>query len=309
MARAALFVVVGLVGCQEYEGFVDLREQSFTETFEIGGAKTDILFYADTSSSMQRELIELGASFEDFMQRLVGAEDDWQILAVTGPEGCGNGGILTPDTPEYAEKFAIGIATPPGRDDVDEWGLFNARQAILRSVPGACNAGFMRDGAVLHVVFLADERDSSPGYELGGDYWRDYTDTIVYAKGDAERVRFSAVVGPPNGGCAGAEPGTGYADAALSNGGEVLSICDDWDSQIDILADASVTRDTFPLAHEPVLDSIRVQQNGEDRAGWHYDAVQVAVVLTEDLPRADDVVTVQYRAFVDVAADTADDGS
>ena len=40
--------------------------------------------------------------------------DDRQLIAVTGPDGCGVGGVLTADTANYSDIFAEGIITPPG---------------------------------------------------------------------------------------------------------------------------------------------------------------------------------------------------
>lgn len=290
-----------LFACNEYEVLTDTREQDFTETFEVAGARTDILFYGDTSHSMERELLELGDAIDEFVARVEENSADWRMLAVTGPTGCGVEGIFTPETADLRSRFAGAIRTPPGGDDVDEWGLFNVYKAVLESGPGGCNEGFVRDEATLHVVFLSDEPDSSPGWQMEGEYWRDYVDPILYLKDDPAQVRFSAIVGPTPSGCQGAAPGFGYADAARATGGETLSICADWSSDVDVLADASIQVAFFALAHEPILETVQVAVDDEPReTGWAYDAEAGGIRFSEDLPGAWDEVRVQYRAVVEV---------
>ena len=100
---------------------------------------------------------------------------DWQLLAVTGPNGCGNNGVIDATTEDYATLFAQGILTPPGEDLVDEWGLYNVREAVRNSAAGGCNEGFIRDDAILHIIFISDEDDNSPGWDEGdADYRKNF---------------------------------------------------------------------------------------------------------------------------------------
>ena len=104
---------------------------------------------------------------------------------------------------------------------------------MIQTGQGGCNEGFLRDDAILHVVFISDEDDNSPGWNEGDpDYWLDYVDQIITIKGREDQVRFSAITGPAPDGCDGAEPGFGYNEAVTSIGGERLNICQDWASQI-----------------------------------------------------------------------------
>ncbi len=290
-----------LVGCNEYTTFRDTREDDVAERFEIKGVKADVLFYSDTSGSMQRELAKLGRSVTSFIDRLDDAAQDWQMITVTGPEGCGNQGILTPQTPDYEAKFTTGINQAPAEDLVDEWGLFNVFKAVLKSAPGQCNEGFVRDDALLHVIFLSDEADTSPGYQLGGEYWRDYVDPVLYIKDSPEQVKFSAIVGPVPNGCEGADPGHGYADAVAATSGELISICSTWEDQIGLLADASIGQSFFPLQWVPlVLEDIVVEVNDEERLeGWFYDAENQGIQFADPIPGAYDIVDVYNRALVE----------
>lgn len=263
---------------------------------DVAGA--DLLFFGDTSGSMAVELTTLGSEIEGLIASLSAFTESWQLLAVTGPTGCGVNGVLTPETADYASLFAAGLLTPPGEDLVDEWGLYNADQAVQATDEGECNAGFMREGARLHVIFISDEDDNSPGYDSGdASYWTTYVDSIIAAKGSVDDVRFSAIVGPVPDGCDGAEPGTGYTDAVLATGGSLISICDDWTSQLDTLVDVSVEHTTFPLSRLPVRSTLEVMVNGSTRGqGWTYDRFQNAVVFTVAPPSTGDQVAIAYNA-------------
>jgi len=224
--------------------------------------------------------------------------DDWQLLAVTGPDGCGVNGVLTPQTQNYEELFAQAIVTPPGQDEVDEWGLYNVATAIELTGEGECNQGFLRDDAMLHVVFISDEDDNSPGWEEGGDYWRDYVDDVLAAKTYDGAVAFSAVAGPVPDGCEGAEPGWGYADAVEDTEGEFLSICEPWYEELGVLVDVSVRRSVFWLAQTPIVDTIEVEVNQVAREDWSYDAELNAVLFSTDAPQSGDEVLIRYEPEV-----------
>jgi hypothetical protein len=305
-----ILLCLGLAACSEYKlnGDDDARgdtgltppepvEQREDRWDVTEGWGSDVLFFGDTSSSMTEELQTLGARIEEFVTELATYTDDWQLLAVTGPSGCGVGGVITPETPDYAATFAAGILTPPGDDLVDEWGLYNAVAALEQVGPGACNEGFLREDAMLSVVMITDEDDNSPGWDSGdGDYWRAYVDAMVAAKGSADAVSVSAVAGPMPDGCLGAEPGNGYAQAVGATDGAFLSICDAWYEQLDAVVDVSVARAVFELSAVPVPQTLRVAVDGQVREGdWEYDPEINAVRFIADPPRSGDVVVIRYE--------------
>ena len=299
-----------LAACSEYEfhpGEDELPGDTATvepvelddgsaDTWDLSQSDVDVLFFGDTSGSMAVELKTLGGQVTDFVERLSSYTDRWQLLAVTGPDGCGNGGVLSADVADYAALFAAGITTAPGADEVDEWGLYNAAQALEMTDDGECNAGFLRDDARLHVIFISDEDDNSPGWDSGDEeYWRPYVDQILDRKGDPDLVLFSGVIGPLPDGCDGAEPGRGYAEAVEATGGELLSICEAWYDELDSLVDASIRYALFHLSEVPLVDSLEVSVNGDLRlSGWSYDETDNAIRFVADAPVMGDHVTVTY---------------
>jgi hypothetical protein len=305
-----ILLCLALAACNEYKlsgdddayGDTGWRTPQPTEQREdrwdvSEGWGTDVLFFGDTSSSMTEELQTLGARIEEFVTELATYTEDWQLLAVTGPDGCGVGGVITPATPDYAATFAAGILTPPGDDLVDEWGLYNVVAALEQTGRRECNAGFLREDAMLSVVLISDEDDNSPGWDSGdADYWQTYVDAMVAAKGSADAVTVSAVAGPLPDGCPGAEPGTGYAEAVEATGGEFLSICDAWYEHLDAVVDVSVARAIFELSAVPVPETLRVAVDGYVREGdWEYDCELNAVRFLTDPPRAGDQVAIRYE--------------
>ena len=261
----------------------------------------DILFFGDTSMSMTEELETLGAKMTSFVEGLVSYTDDWQLIAVTGPNGCGVGGVLRPDHPNYATVFAQGIITPPGEDLVDEWGLYNVQQALEESKTGGCNAGFLRENARLHIVFISNEDDNSPGWDSGDSgYWREYYSAIAAYKSTPEQLMFYGIIGPDSDVCYGVEPGTGYSELIAETEGENLSICEDWEQDIDRLVDATVSYPLFALNQVPIEASIRVEIDEELQEGnWTYESARNSVLFGENPPTLGNSVRIVYEYYPD----------
>lgn len=311
MLRATLIAAV-LTGCSDYdftkrhtvdeprldtgtpEPYAGPTTQTHVDTFQID-QKTDVLVFGDTSGSMEVELLTLADNVGVFVDRLAELVVDWQLMAVTGPDGCAQQGVLTAADGDYRERFAAGITTPPGVDLVDEWGLYNSMIALENTGIDGCNSGFLREDALLHVVIISDEDDNSPGYEDGGDYWKDYVLAMQAIKGDAWKVHLSFVGGAVPDGCDGAEPGYGYWEAVQFTEGEFISICDDWASQLSVLADISASQSTFSLSHDPILASLRLFVNSEERTdGWSFRESDNAIHFDENAPWSGDIVKVAY---------------
>jgi hypothetical protein len=297
MMRALVWIAVA--GCMDYNPGApvgppspeDVPDGSILEEFDGGGSSSvDVIVFGDTSGSMAEELRTLGDAIQPFVDRLATHVDDWQLAAVTGDSGCTVSGILTPETPDYARKFADAIVQPAGSDDSAEMGLQNV--ALVMEDDRGCNEGLVR-GGMLEIVFVSDENEESPGYDERPDYWRDWVDRIGAAHGDPSRIKMSAVGGPTPNGCPGADPGFGYDHVVSATGGQFVSICGDWADQLEIVADQVALRDTFPLAHEPVPESLQVWVD-QLPVAFTYDAAANAVHLADPIG-ADDTVSVLYE--------------
>ena len=175
--------------------------------------------------------------------------------------------------------------------------LTPAAYATGKSGSGQCNAGFMRDGALLHIIAVSDEPEQSP--YTSGYSWSQLVDMMVANKGSASLVKVSAIVGDYPSGCSTADPGTGYYEAANYTGGEFLSICaSSWSGYMSALAEASVSMDTYELNATPVEHTLWVAVNDVERtSGWYYDSGGNSVIITENIPEGGDVVKVTYAGL------------
>ena len=298
-----------LTGCVEYNvksfgsGGAPISEIVGSTARQVDfweASRTDLIFFGDTSDSMSAELETMGDNARTFMDHLDDYDTSWQMAVVTGPSGCAVNGTISTRVDDYTDRFAEALVTPPDADAVaegaDEWGLFNVDQAVQASRPGGCNEGFVRDNALLHIIVLSDEHDSSPGSDAGDDsYWESYIDSIKDVKGDGYGVTVSGVLGPIPDGCDGAYPGFGYSSAIEATGGALLSICDDWHDSLGVLVLASVQVSDFPLTETPDPDTIEVEVNDEERtSGWEYQTNGNLVHFTEALPTLSYTVTIRY---------------
>lgn len=266
------------------------------DEFQGGGDSTaDVIVFGDTSGSMEEELRTLGETITAFVERLATHVDDWQLAAVTGGTGCSPSGVLTPQTNDFADRFADAITEPVGDDTEAEQALRNVLEVMKESGPGECNEGLLR-GGLLHIVFVSDENEESPGYDDSPGYWRDWLTQIQEEHGDPSKVILSAVAGPTPMGCSGADPGFGYDGPVAATGGKYISICDDWASEIDLLADVAGERATFPLSDIPAPETIEVWVDDAPVAadGFAYDQPSNTITLDEPL-QAGQTISILYE--------------
>ncbi len=261
----------------------------YTDLWEIPvDPPSDIIFMVDQSCSMAGDQTRLANNFSTFISSLDSYTTDWQIIVANDDDGCNNTGILKRTTGGYQDTFKS--AVKQGGGDYTEALLTVGTNAVEKTDPGECNTTFLREDALLHMIFVSDEPEQSPGS------WSAYLDQIVAKKGSAANVRMSAIAGPV-GSASCADPGTGYADAVTATGGVFLDICSDWATSANLadLAEVSVYQDTYELSRDPIVDTISVRVNDSNRSnGWSYDATLNAVVFSGNVPGEGDRVEVSY---------------
>ncbi|MEN9786936.1 MAG: hypothetical protein RLZZ299_2200 [Pseudomonadota bacterium] len=264
------------------------------ESFHLSAhPAVDLLFFVDQSWSMRDDQVALADNFGAFIARIDLETQDWRVMVVNSDSACTELGVLDRTTPGYDSVFRTAVQT--GGGSRTEAGLGLMADALDLTGEDECNRGFLRDDALLHVVFVTDEPDHSPGP------WEDYVARMRAARGRPGMVRMSAVSGTWPTGCTtltnSAEPGRRYHEAVQATGGVYLDICAPWAGSVDALADASVRRDTFPLAHPADADLIEVRRNGARLdTGWSYRPGMQAVVFDPaSVPREGDHVEIRYR--------------
>lgn len=260
----------------------------------------DILFAVDQSCSMDDDAVSLAANFSTFITAIGAETSGWNLGVVTFDHGCFNNGILEANTSNVQTLFDEAVGLGEGINIQDTERLFKlVDRALQQTSPGACNEGFLRPNAVLHIIVVSDEPERSPSQASAWtwDYWVNRFETSVSSP---SLLTISGVV-DLNGCNDGAD---GYLQAIQATGGEALPIgqnphvigtppdtewvCDDvdWATHASTLAQASLTfLNNFPLSKDADVNSIQVEINGVPlTTGWTYDPVANAVVLDDAVP-------------------------
>jgi hypothetical protein len=275
-------VTAALMGSGAAPGWIE-------DPFELNNPPVDLLFLADQSGSMADDNASLAATFSVFIRALEAVTNDWRILVVNDDDGCARSGVLTPATPGYEDLFQADIRSGGGA--WTEALLTLAARALENTDPGDCNEGFLRDEALLHVITTSDEPEQSV------EPWSSYVAAVQAAKPHRQQARISAVAGDYPGGCGGASAGAGYYEAVQATEGVFLSVCDPWTDNVELLAEASAWQWRLDLSATPVVETIQLWVDGDERSeGWHYDPELEAVLFDTGFPKPGRSVVVGYEA-------------
>ncbi|MCA9571457.1 MAG: hypothetical protein KC656_26650, partial [Myxococcales bacterium] len=270
-----------------------LTSTDLTQTFITPGrTQVDVLWTIDQSRSMQEDNqddIRLGVpGLLAELERLA----DYHLIQVTHDSGCANVGVFDASTPN-AEALLVQHAFDTTRDQqsTTEQLLLQADVALQQTGPGGCNAGFLRDGARLHVIVASDEHDQSPQDHA---YWLARYATHV---SDPSLLTVSAVVDVEYACGDGTGPGE-YLAAAEATGGRVLDICSPgWGAQLDDLAAEGLADiGTYVLDHPAEPGTVEVYVNGAPTAGFTLGEDGRTVVLDAEGAEGDEVV-IDYTAL------------
>lgn len=314
--------------------------------------KADILWVIDNSVSMGEEQAAVSAAATAFLAQMETANVDFHLGAVTTDmsEGNASAGVLLGSTPyltsaclddgdasdcSYPAEFAALVQQGTEGDGIEK-GLGAALAAVSEPLASRENAGFVRDDALLSIIFLTDENDCTDHGALGAHATADdcygNADKLVdvhemnhdlYAlKLDRGGAVLHGIIGPDNQSCPSSAPGLRYITAIEAFGGVQASICtEDYGSVMDKLGlAASGVLDTFQLSKAADPDSIRVEVDPEDAAaydveqddaeGWSYLEDHAQLHFNGDsVPPRGSVITITYTVAGEVPDSLADTGT
>ncbi|TNE85114.1 MAG: choice-of-anchor D domain-containing protein [Deltaproteobacteria bacterium] len=285
----------GIVSAMQYADtqYALTTTDTFTQPTEV---PVDILFAIDQSCSMDDRLANLQANFDTFINTISGVTNDWRIGVSTLAGGCfnnnsGSGSLwIDQNTPNYAGVFNWAVVE--GYETTNSEKLFT--QAI-DSLTAGCNAGFMRNGALLHVVLVSDEA------EQGTISPSSFVSQVETLKGTSSLVKVSGIVCPEPRCNTIYTPDTavGYAEAITLGGGVRLNIMSNsWGQQVEDLASASLTGiGRYELTQTADPNATEVLVNGQTWTGWYYDSNTNSIVFT-DTPPAGATITVNYGVAI-----------
>jgi len=265
-----------------------------SETFTVPGVPpVDVMFLIDQSCSMQSDNEDtLEAGLPEFFGKLRELSD-WQLVQINGGQGCANGGIFDGTTPQAFSRFFNSAFEPNSYiSEMQSERLFQLAQLALdQTGPGGCNEGFVRDGALLHLIFASDE------YEQSGIAWATHLQNFRRFVAHDDLLRVSAIVDEFDRPCSTNGSGPwGYKDAADATGGAVLDICTgDWGPELPDLAEYVLEGvRSYNLERRAVPGSIEVQVNGTPTTDFAYaDDAQTVTVLAPPIGGGD-TVTFSY---------------
>lgn len=295
LRRLPPLLAVPLVGCSEYAVENLLQEDLFRQARQ---PPADVLFVVDDSASMTEEQARLTENFAAFVDLLGDTTADFRVgVTTTDPADGGalRGPVLEPDTDDLVAAFQAQVAVGTGGSR-DEQGLAMAARALRPDV----NAGFLREDAVTHVVFVSDEDDHSDGEPAG------YVEALQAAAG-VEGIAAHALVGDEPEGClsgsSAADAGTRYLAVARELGGLTESLCaDDYGGVLEAIGLAvSGWNPSFPLSALPAEASITVWVDGveipeREIDGWTWSIGDNAIVFSgRAIPRPGMSVRVTYQ--------------
>ncbi len=217
---------------------LDMSEGESMGTGDTDGAndtpceRVDLLFVIDNSSSMRGEQEELIASFPGFIsgiQSTLAEVGDYHVGVVTSDEYEGNnffcqslGALVTSTSGQYSSNqncgpYAEGFNFMTEADELADAFACAAKvgvdgslaerpmSAMLRAVspglnaPGNCNAGLIREDALLVVVVITDEEDNEGGnFPDSPGTPQQWFDELVGSKGGIEtNIVVVAIAGFP----------------------------------------------------------------------------------------------------------------
>lgn len=272
---------LALVACEQD---VTIVRPSITDVlFQDPPTEVDILLVIDNSCSMEDEQEKLSQGFEEFVRFFEVAEVDYHIGVTTtdmfndGPGAMGqlaradNGvSIIDEDTDDADEVFEQLVQVGIEGAGIEQ-GLLAALSALRPPMSEGANDGFLREDALLTVIFVSDEEDAS----LGGV--NSYINSLREVKGQRARDVFnaSALIGvdpetgePSECGTVQQQAAAGfrYHDVVQQTGGVVGSICEEEFNDIveEMGLKSSRLRDTFFMTRQadPETLEVRVHEPG-----------------------------------------------
>jgi len=320
----SLLAMLLLAACeQENEVYRQTHEDVF---YQVPTDLVDILWVVDNSLSMADEQAEVADKFSDFISSVEDTDLDFHIGVITtdmDSSDLGRGRLLgdpiylTQDTPNYAELFAERVQVGTKGSDREK-GIDAAYTALSEPMISGSNAGFLRDGATLSIIYVSDENDCTDRGALDvyteAQACYEHSDELVpvrelladYSelKSNGERILVSSIVGPEiTQNCDGAVPGFRYETMAEGFGGIIGNICQDNFASIMERLGLQVSGEltSFQLTYSATEGTIEVWVNDDsvpedELNGWTYDTEYAIVYFHGDeIPVRDSTIAISYE--------------
>ena len=223
-----------------------------------------------------------------FRVAFIGTESDGLDPSVAGPYAFIDDTFSAEETDEAVGAMLDGIEGDEDR------GLALLAVAIEEHRDWLLDADALWRSSTLHLTVVNDDAEQSP---LIADM---YVEQFNEFKDGAAPVVVNGIAGPPPTGCDGlwgpsAAPSEMLFDATQLTSGVFASICDDWNTNLALLA-GHMLRPVFPLGDLPLDANITVTLDGDEiDTGWVYEPEINAIAFDEDsYPPEGSVVGIEY---------------
>jgi hypothetical protein len=251
--------------------------------------QVDVLWVIDTSSSMGQRQLALANQMNLFIGALNSTGLDYHIAVTTmdnSPSGArgrflGSPAVLTNGTPNLVNVLAQRMQAGEAGSNVER-GEQAAKLALSEPNLSGANAGFLRTNALLDVIFLSDEDDSSPSDDYLG-FFNTLKPNLPTGSMNWVAEFIGVVTTDPT--CSSAawnysNPGLKYVSLVNASGGAATSICGgDFASAVtNVKARVLEIITAYPLSRLPKVETIAVSINGASVPqnavnGWTYSTV------------------------------------
>jgi len=303
-----------LAGCSK-QNFQTVNDENSFLAAASYNANVDILWVIDNSyATMEVHQNRIADKMQSFYDGLIANKTNFRIAATTmdmssgGAQGdlLGSVPVISKSTPNAVARLQE-LLKRGGQGNNSEIGLGAMKRALEKEVSKGTAARFLRDDALLVIVFVTDDRDFSIG--TPNDY-KNFLDglkgenTLKNQKWIANYIGVTDL-NDPNCRTYGdySAKGDDYIELAQGSGGVSDSICDtDFSSYIDqITLRLKSVLNRYKLEDIPILDSLTVYKNRalirrDSTDGWIYETETNTVVLNGSAkPGPNDDIEIKFE--------------
>lgn len=305
-------LLLAMTGCQSQSFDLPQEQQAFGQIVTYNN-KVDILFMMDNSSSMLQYQNKFSLQVPQMLEKLNALKLDYHIgvttsdmrTGATGGDLIGSPNFVTSATPDLINVLASRVKVGQTGSDLER-GLESLKSVFSPSMLSGDHRQFLRDDALLVVIFLTNEDDYSaesttsyisfmdqlkPPFEDGQSSWIANFIGVVSIDSDCNTTGDFK------------EAGLRYMDLVAASGGRNESICKTSLAQAvnNIRARILEVMTDFKLSRKPLIETISVLINGQKIAqdpenGWSYDAAGNFIRFHGTaVPKADDQIVVDFK--------------
>lgn len=311
---STLIGLMFLVGCSK-QNFQTVDDENTFLAAATYNANVDILWVIDNSySTMEVHQNRIASKMQSFYNGLISNKTDFRIAATTmdmssnGDQGAllGSVPVVTRTTPNAVLRLQE-LLKRGGDGNNSEIGLGAMKKALEKEVAKGSEAQFLREDALLVIVFVTDDKDFSQGTPNDYKLFLDGLKGENSLKSQKWIVNYIGItdLNDPNCSTYGdySARGDDYIELAQGSGGVSDSICEtDFSSYIDqITLRLKSVLNRYKLEDIPLLDSLTVYKNGvlirkDNTNGWMYETETNTVVLNGSAkPGPNDDIEIKFE--------------